>query len=255
MANEIKILLLEDDLDDALLNELVLKGTGLNFSFQRVQTREAFIEHLEKTSPDLILADHTLPAGFGGFEALEIAQSKRPDVPFIFVTGTLGEEVAIDSLSRGATDYVLKTRLSHLAPAVHRALREAAERAERKRAEQRLQETTEQLGVLTDYLKYVREEEQTRIIRRIQNELGQTLTRLKEDTALMLSRTPPDQGSQREQLAQMSREVEQIAQTIEHAAGGVKTIAPADPSLTSHLVFPAAQLRTASRSAALAGPC
>src|SRR5437870_13334550 len=82
--------------------------------------------------PNLILLDYSLP-GFDGLAALNLAQERYPDIPFIFVTGTLGEEVVIEMLKSGATDYDLKNRLDRLAPAVHRALREAAGRAERRR--------------------------------------------------------------------------------------------------------------------------
>ena len=85
---------------------------------------------------DLVLADYRLPS-FDGLSALKLALSARPDLPFIFVSG-FGEEIAIEALTSGATDYVLKTRLSGLAPAVRRALREARERAKRKKAEQAL---------------------------------------------------------------------------------------------------------------------
>ncbi len=88
---------------------------------------------------DLILTDYTLPS-FDGLSALKIALEKCPDVPFIFVSGTLGEEVAIEALKIGATDYILKQRLSRIVPSVHRALREAKERGERKRAEALLSE-------------------------------------------------------------------------------------------------------------------
>jgi DNA-binding NtrC family response regulator len=86
----------------------------------------------------VILADYTLPH-FDGISALKIAQEIRPEVPFIFVSGTLGEEVAIEALKlAGATDYVLKTRLSRIVPSVQRALREAEEKIQRKRAEEAL---------------------------------------------------------------------------------------------------------------------
>src|SRR6201986_4879745 len=103
----------------------------------RVQTRADFVAALEKGDIDLILADHQLPS-FDGLSALKLAQSERPDLPFIFVSGTLGEEVAIEALKLGAADYVLKTRLSRLGPAAVRALRGATEVAERKRAEKAL---------------------------------------------------------------------------------------------------------------------
>src|SRR6202030_1298856 len=86
------------------------------------------------------LADYTLPS-FDGISALKLAAKKRPEVPFIFVSGTLGEEVAIEALNIGATDYVLKTRLSRLVPSVVRALRETTERAERKQTEESLRQS------------------------------------------------------------------------------------------------------------------
>jgi PAS domain S-box-containing protein len=95
------------------------------------------VASLEQGGIDLILADYSLPS-FDGISALKCALKACPDVPFIFVSGTLGEEVAIEALKIGATDYILKTRLSRLAPAMLRALREATERAERKRAEETL---------------------------------------------------------------------------------------------------------------------
>jgi DNA-binding NtrC family response regulator len=94
---------------------------------------------------DLILADYTLPS-FDGLSALKLAMKARPDVPFLFVTGTLGEEVAIEALKFGATDYVVKTRLSRLVPSVQRALREAFDRAERKRAEDALRRSESYLA-------------------------------------------------------------------------------------------------------------
>jgi DNA-binding NtrC family response regulator len=89
---------------------------------------------LERDEIDLILADYKLPS-FDGAAALKLASSTLPDVPFIFVSGTIGEELAIEALKMGATDYVLKTGLSRLAPSVRRATREAEGRAERKKTE------------------------------------------------------------------------------------------------------------------------
>src|SRR6185503_9328685 len=105
----------------------------------------------DKAPPELILSDFSLPT-LDGYSALAIAREKCPDAPFIFVTGTLGEEVAIETLKKGATDYVLKHRLSRLLPSVHRALREAKERTERQRAEEQLRQSHEQLRALSVYL-------------------------------------------------------------------------------------------------------
>jgi len=133
----LRILLLEDSAADAQLTQDILEADGLSCDVVLVQTRAAFISALEDRRLNLILADYRLPA-FDGLSALHLTVAARPDLPFIFVSGTLGEEVAIEALKIGATDYVLKTRLSRLVPAVQRAMREAAERAERKKAEQAL---------------------------------------------------------------------------------------------------------------------
>jgi DNA-binding NtrC family response regulator len=133
----LRILSLEDDARDSELIQELLRGEDIPCELSRVDTEAAFVSLLEQGNIDLILADYTLP-GFDGVSALKLACQIRPEVPFLFVTGTLGEEVAIEALKLGAADYVLKTRLSRLAPSVARALRGAKEIAERKRAEQAL---------------------------------------------------------------------------------------------------------------------
>jgi PAS domain S-box-containing protein len=131
----LRILLLEDDAHDAELVHELLKADHFVCEVTRVQTRAEFLAGLEDSGIELILADYKLPS-FDGLSALKLALSARPDLPFIFVSGTLGEEAAIEALKVGATDYVLKTRLSRLGPSVRRALREARERAEREKAEE-----------------------------------------------------------------------------------------------------------------------
>lgn len=130
-------MLLEDDADDAALVQGLLEAEGYVCDVTRAQTRDEFLDAQKTAELDIILADYKLPS-FDGFTALRLALVERPNLPFIFVSGTLGEEVAIEALQMGATDYVLKTRLSRLVPAVERALREARERNERKKAEQAL---------------------------------------------------------------------------------------------------------------------
>jgi DNA-binding NarL/FixJ family response regulator len=137
MNEKLHILILEDVDTDAELMEDELKQAGFEYEARRVAGRSAFIKGLEEFSPDLILADYSLP-GFDGKAALKIVADKFADIPFIFVSGALGEELAIELLKRGATDYVLKNRLTRLVPSVKRALNEAAERSERKKAENEL---------------------------------------------------------------------------------------------------------------------
>lgn len=147
MNKDLRILVLEDVSDDVVLINHELARRGYTFQSKRVETKEDFIHEIDFNPPDLILSDHGLPS-FDGFSALSIAKEKCPDTPFIFVTGSMGEEVAIDSLRSGATDYVLKARLPNLGPAVQRALRLAEERNLRKQAERELHESEERFRML-----------------------------------------------------------------------------------------------------------
>ncbi len=135
--SQVTILMLEDSDLDAALIERELSRSVLDISFQRVAARAPFADALKRGGFDLILSDFSLP-DFNGVEALELARTLAPEAPFIFVSGVVGEEFAIDSLKEGATDYVLKQRLERLPSAVRRALREANERRERRRAEERM---------------------------------------------------------------------------------------------------------------------
>ncbi len=131
------ILILEDVPFDVELMEREIKKSGIEYSSRTVEIEEDFIKEINEFKPDLILADHSLPH-FDGLSALEIAKLKCPEVPFIFVSGTIGEEFAVDALKKGAKDYVLKSNLSKIVPAIQRALEEVKEQQKRKKAEQAL---------------------------------------------------------------------------------------------------------------------
>lgn len=137
MNEELRILQLEDVEPDAELVQRQLRKGGLRFSVRTTETRQDYINCLDEWAPDLILSDYSLPQ-FDGMAALQIARTKYPDIPFIIVSGALGEDLAVEALKAGATDYILKDKLSRLVPAVHRALREVEERHERRRAEEAL---------------------------------------------------------------------------------------------------------------------
>ena len=134
MKSPLHILHLEDDRNDAALIRSALEAEGITCAITFVQTHADFVAALQRGGIDLILSDFSLPA-FDGLSAVKLAHAQKPDLPVILVSGTMGEERAIDSLKNGATDYVLKERLSRLAPAVRRAMHEVEERAERKRLE------------------------------------------------------------------------------------------------------------------------
>ena len=149
MDRALRILLVEDVEADAELQVRELRHACMDFEAQRVQSESAFIAGLFEFVPDIIMSDFSIP-GFGGMRALEIARECAPDTPFVFVSGTIGEETAVESLRRGATDYVLKTNLSRLGPVVRRAIAEVRERRARLAAEQRARALTNLYAALSE---------------------------------------------------------------------------------------------------------
>src|SRR5437773_450863 len=143
MSSKIKVLHLEDAPLDAELLDLSLRRTGIDWDILRVDTRDDFVAALDRGGFDVIVSDFRLPA-YDGLQALREASTRRPEVPFVFFTGNLGEARAIQALKSGATDYVLKDgAVERLAPAIQRAVREAAERRARAQAEDALKQSEE----------------------------------------------------------------------------------------------------------------
>ena len=130
----LRIVMVEDVESDAEITLRELKRGGLSVDFRRVETREELVRECGEFRPEVVLSDFALPK-FDGLSALSVVRQLDPDVPFIFVSGTIGEETAVKSLRSGATDYVLKTNLSRLASAVQRAVQESRERVARRAAE------------------------------------------------------------------------------------------------------------------------
>ena len=139
-STRLRILHLEDNPADADLIEAMLDAEGLSCEVIRAASAGDFFTALGKGNFDLILADYALPS-FNGISALALARKRCPEVPFLFVSGSLGEELAVETLKGGATDYILKQRLSRLVPSVRRALSESAERLKRQQAEENLQQS------------------------------------------------------------------------------------------------------------------
>jgi diguanylate cyclase (GGDEF)-like protein len=148
MTPKLQLVVVEDSEADAELVARNLTKAGLDVVIHRVETEEHFVAALQSIRPQVILSDFSLPS-FDGLRALEIAVAHAPETPFIFVSGTIGEERAIDALRRGATDYVLKTNLSRLAAAVERALREVSLKAARAKSEQQRRDQEVRLQRLT----------------------------------------------------------------------------------------------------------
>jgi len=151
MNKELRVLVVEDTPQDMVLISHELRKAGFRFRARRVESRDAFLHELEHHPPDVILSDHGVP-GFDGFAALAEARSRCPEAPFIFVTGAPRDDAVRQTLHSGADDYVLKSHLNLLGPAVERALRKASARINRSNLEIALQNAEEHLHVLTQEL-------------------------------------------------------------------------------------------------------
>jgi two-component system, cell cycle sensor histidine kinase and response regulator CckA len=146
----VRILLVEDNEDDAILVVNRLKRDGVAATFDRVETAEAFAAVLRDDPPDVVISDHNMPL-FSADAALALLHESNVDVPFILVSGEVGEETASALMKAGAHDFVLKDRLARLAPAIQRELREAAERVERRRIAADLAASEERFRLLAEH--------------------------------------------------------------------------------------------------------
>ncbi|HXC37249.1 MAG TPA: response regulator, partial [Candidatus Acidoferrales bacterium] len=149
MGKSLTVLIVEDSEADAELVLYELTNAGFDLKCTRVQTERDFLEELAK-KPDIILSDFSMPQ-FSGLRAAQLTRESSLGIPFILVSGTVGEEVAVEAMKMGATDYLLKDRLARLGTAVERALHEARERARLKIAEQELQNAHAQLRQLLEH--------------------------------------------------------------------------------------------------------
>ncbi|MDD5067845.1 MAG: PAS domain S-box protein, partial [bacterium] len=146
-----RILILEDNVHDAELIMYEVRKIDIPFEFKRVETKNDFFRELDDFKPDIILSDYKLPS-FRGLDALDMIREKDTIIPFILVSGTIGEELAIESLKKGATDYVLKNRLSALEPAIRRVICELEERKRRMQAQKEKEEKMKFLQNLIDLI-------------------------------------------------------------------------------------------------------
>ena len=216
-GGELRVLVLEDEPTDAELELIALADGGIRSLPTIVAGRAPFEAAFQRGRFDLVLADYSLPA-YTGLEALAHVRRSDPLVPFILVSGALGEERAVEALRAGATDYILKHGLARLAPAVRRALSERRERERHLETRRALEFSQERLRALSRRLLEVQEEERRRLARDLHDDIGQVLTALK----IQLESLARSAGGP--QADQLGGPLHECAETTRHALERVRQL-------------------------------
>jgi signal transduction histidine kinase len=192
---ELRVLHLEDsELDHELVRAHLVRG-GLNVRLRRVDSEAEFLAALDQEW-DAVISDYNLP-GFSGLAALDMLKASGRDVPFILVSGEIGEDTAVEAMRNGASDYLLKNNLSRLVPALLHAVEAAETRRARVRADRELDESKQRLRELAQHLQTSIEQERVAISREIHDDVGGSLTALKFDLAWIARHTDSDAVLQR----------------------------------------------------------
>ena len=180
----VNLLVIEDSALDYEVILATLAAQGIAAEALRVQTGAELAAALQNRVWDIVISDHNLP-GFSSIEALDAVRALPKPPPFIIVSGTLGEDAAVEAMRRGADDFLIKGRLARLGPALRNAMENAALRRAKAVADEKLRQSEEQLSNLTAHLQTVVDEERAEIAREIHDDVGGTLTALKFEFSLI----------------------------------------------------------------------
>lgn len=230
----LRLLLIEDSANDADLILLELAEAGLAIAAHRVETLAQVRAALAGEAWDMVVSDFNLPS-FSAAEALALLIERGIDIPFIVVSGFIGEEAAVALLKAGAHDFVAKDNLARLAPAIKRALSDAATRRDHRAAAQQLEESRRQLQALSAHLQTVREEERAHIARELHDELGQMLTALKIDAIRLHARTVPLDKAVAQTLDGMAALIDETIEAVRRISADLRPVMLDDLGLRAAL--------------------
>lgn len=223
MSEDVKILLLEDNPDDAELIQRLLKKSGMKFRSVIASDETEFLDAIEHKGYDVVLADNALPQ-YNSIEALRLIRTTNPGVAFILVTGTVSEEFAVSIIQQGADDYILKTNLTRLPSAIKSAIEKKRIQQEQERSQQELRQLNEELRSVSAHLEKIREEEQARIAREIHDQIGQQLTGLKMDVSWLkrMTNNKAEPKSILEKLDEISLNLDEAVKTVRKVASDLR---------------------------------
>ncbi|MES2228182.1 MAG: response regulator [Burkholderiaceae bacterium] len=218
---ELRLLHLEDSEPDHELMLAHVARSGLRAQMQRIDSEADFLWALEEDDWDAIISDYNLP-GFSGLVALDLLKASGRDLPFILVSGEIGEETAVEAMRNGASDYLLKNNLARLVPALLHAVEATETRRARERADRALDESKQRLRELAQHLQNSIEQERVAIAREIHDDVGGSLTALKFDLAWIARHTDSD-----EVLARVNSALETVTLAIDSSKRIMHNLRPA----------------------------
>lgn len=220
-----QILFLEDSPDDVELMEHELNEAGLQFTSKRVDNKDRFIKEVIDFSPDIILADYSLST-FNGMQAFRKLKEESITVPFILVTGVLSEKLALDCLKEGVDDFILKSSFKRLPAAIISAIRKKEMEEEKNRMALELKKSHEELRLLVNRHQISIEEERMNIARDLHDELGQVLTALKIDIAMLRKKLTSGKKMSEEaihdEFAAISKTIDKVATSAKEISAGLR---------------------------------
>jgi two-component system, NarL family, sensor histidine kinase UhpB len=211
---QVRILHLEDSRVDHALVKFALQRSQLNCEINLVDTMDDFQRELEAGGYDIVLADYHLP-GFTGMDAWQLSRTLRPELPFVILSGAIGEAAAVEAMHEGVSDYLLKDNMQRLAHVIERAIEVSQTRQAKARADEELAESRQRLGELAEHLQTSIEQERADIAREIHDDIGGALAAVKLDLAWV---------GRRAEDVEMKRHVATAMEMLQHALGASQRI-------------------------------